>query len=130
MSLEHEVNLQSRRAFLRTAGLSAAAALILGVQGEAQADKPPYGPFRMGVQSYTLRHFGLDEALQKTQDLNLGWWEGWDGHMPVTSDAAKIQEYKDKLKAHNIKMITYGVVGFSGDEADARKKFEIGRAHV
>ena len=128
MAFKHEVNLQSRRAFLRTAGLSAAAALMLGVQGESQADKPPYGPFRMGVQSYTLRHFGLDEALQKTQDLKLGWWEGWDGHMPVTSDATKIQEYKDKLKAHNIKMITYGVVGFSGDEADARKKFDFARA--
>lgn len=115
----------TRRQFLRDAAILAALAASPAAFAKSAS---PYGPFRMGIQSYSLRGFKLDEALEKTQALGLTWWEGWDGHLPMTDDPKILAEYRGKLKAHKIKMATYGVVGFNGNEADARRKFEFGKA--
>ncbi len=64
-------NASTRRHFLRSAGLGAAV-LAVARHGAAQAaapggepaDKPPGKcPFALGLASYTLRKFSLDEAL-------------------------------------------------------------------
>ena len=120
----------SRRELVQTALFGAAAlalapaATLAGRRGAPNA----YKPFKMGIQSYTLRAFKLDEALAKTREVGLNYWEGWDGHLPVTDDPAQIALYRSKLAAHGIKMPTYGVVGFSNNEADARKKFAFAKA--
>ena len=50
-------------------------------------DDNAYGPFKMGIQSYSLRHFKLDEALAMTKDLGLHYWESYPAHIPA--DAAQ-----------------------------------------
>ena len=54
----------TRRDFLRTTAMAGAAAAIGAVAPPVLADDKPYGPFRMGIQSYSLRAFGLDEAAK------------------------------------------------------------------
>jgi len=108
--------------------LGAAGLTLLPAAARAGHAPNPYRPFRMAIQSYTLRNFKLDEALAKTKALGLNFWEGWDGHLPVTDDPGQIAMYKQKLAANGITMPTYGVVGFSTDEADARKKFVFAKA--
>ncbi|HLK58515.1 MAG TPA: sugar phosphate isomerase/epimerase [Chthonomonadaceae bacterium] len=124
-----ETNLKSltRRAFLRNIALGAAGVALLSTDAFAQVDNP-YAPFQMAIQSYTLRGYKLDEALAKTKTLGLKYWEGWDGHLPMTQDPNIIADYKGKLKANGITMLAYGVIPFSNDEADARRKFEFGKA--
>lgn len=118
----------SRRELLRNAALGAAGLTLLPTAARAGRAPNPYKPFRMAIQSYTLRGFKLDEALAKTKALGLTYWEGWDGHLPITDDPAQIALYKQKLAANGITMLTYGVVGFSNNEADARKKFAFAKA--
>ena len=127
MTFETNQKTISRRDLLRNAALGAAGVAMLSIDAFAQ-DKNPYTPFRMGIQSYTLRGYKLDEALAKTKDLGLKYWEAWDGHMPITDDPKVIAEYKAKLQANGITLPAYGVVGFSNNEADARRKFEFGKA--
>jgi sugar phosphate isomerase/epimerase len=134
----------SRRELLRGA-IVAASTLCLPflAQVSALADDPPqktafrpgsirmanlYAPFRMGIQSYSLRHFSMDDMLAKTRELGLTFLEAYPMHFPVTTDTKTLDSYKDKLKASNIQLVAYGVVDFSADEADARKKFEFGKA--
>src|SRR5258706_1004646 len=75
----------SRRGFLKTAAISAAGVALGRVQVFA-ADAKPYGPFKMGVQSYSLRHFDLDGCLERTQKLRLHYIEAFGGHSGLTTD--------------------------------------------
>ena len=134
----------SRRELLRAAVVTASALCLplLGQTGALADDPPqktvfkpgtvrlasPYTPFRMGLQSYSLRHFSTDDMLAKTKELGLIYLEAYPMHFPITADPKTIDSYKDKLKAATIQLVAYGVVDFGGDEADARKKFEFGKA--
>ncbi len=118
----------SRRELLQRAAIGTAGLALLPATAFAGGAPKPYKPFRMAIQSYTLRGYKLDEALEKTRGLGLKFWEGWDGHMPVTDDPKVIASYKEKLAANGIKMPTYGVVSFNNNEADVRKKFEFAKA--
>ncbi len=122
----------TRRELLTRAGAGlAGASLLPGLA--ALADAPPvnpnpYGPFRMGIQSYSLRGSSFDEMLARTQSLGLRWLEAYPGHMPITDDPAAIAAYKAKLRAYNITLAAYGVVNFRNDEADARRTFAFAKA--
>ena len=63
----------NRRQFLGTTAALAGTA-VLGSSVLA-ADKDPYGGFKMGLQSYSLRHFKAPEALKHTQTLGLKRFE-------------------------------------------------------
>jgi inosose dehydratase len=121
----------SRRELLRRWAVSAAGipmfAPLLAHAQQTVLPAKPY-PFKLGLQSYSLRSFALDDALAKTKALGLKWWEGFPGHLPITDDAAKIASYRQSLRTQGIRMISYGVVDFTADEADARRKFQFAKA--
>lgn len=117
----------TRRAFLRQAAFGAASLALLPEHACA-AQKSPYGPFRMGIQSYSLRAFPIAEALAMTQKLGLKYIEIFPNHMPESDDPKVIAGYKELLKAHDIKVVTYGVVSFSNDEKAARREFDFAKA--
>ena len=121
--------LVTRRTFLNSIALGAAGVALLPYETAfAQESEAAYAPFRMGMQSYSLRGYNAEEALAKTQELGLTWWEGFDAHFPITDDPKTLADYKDKLRAHDIRMVTYGVVDFRNNEAEARRKFEFAKA--
>ena len=121
------IRLLTRRDAL-AAALAAAGAMALGRNSWA-ADTPensPYGPFRMGLQSYSLRHFKLDEALAKTKELGLHYWESFPAHIPA--DVSKADEMKKKAEEYGVKVTGFGVVPFGKDLDANRKLFEFGKA--
>lgn len=116
----------NRRTFLKT-GTAGFAALSLA--RVARADDSAYGPFKMGVQSYTLRSFKtLDEVLAKVKDLGLKYVEFYPGHLPITADPKKLAEYHEKLNAAGIKALAYGVHTFGEKPEENRKVFEFAKA--
>lgn len=115
------------------AGLAATGALALGrtrpaAAAPANALAEPYGPFKMGIQSYSLRNFKLDEALAKSKELGLHYWESYNAHIPTTTDAAKIAELKRQAAEAGVQVIGYGVIKFTRDHEANRKIFEFGKA--
>jgi sugar phosphate isomerase/epimerase len=117
----------SRRDLLAS-GLAATAALTLGGR-IAQARIAPagaYGPFKMGLQSYSLRHFKTEEALAKTKELGLHYWESYSAHTPI--DPSKAAESKSLAAAAGVEVIGFGVSGFSKDHEKNRKIFQFGKA--
>lgn len=129
MSERNEFGMLTRRMLLRGWMLGAAAIPLVGPELARAQIVPghPY-PFKLGLQSYSLRNFGLVDALAKTKDLGLTWWEGYPGHLPLTDDSAKISSYRTALNDHGVRMISYGVLDFTNDEADARRKFDFAKA--
>ncbi len=107
-----------------------ATAIPAGVSGAADE----YGPFKMGLQSYSLRgfttdgHADLKKALAGTKELGLHYWEAFPAHVPLTADGAKIQEIKSELEAAGVHLNGWGVTGLGKDEAADRKVFEFARA--
>ena len=111
------------------AGLASFGMLALGRSATARDDAPedsPFGPFRMGLQSYSLRHFKLDEALEKTKELGLHYWEAYPAHIPP--DPKTAEALAKKAKDLGVTVSGFGVVHFGKDMDANRKLFEFGKA--
>ncbi len=113
----------NRRDVLRHGAGAVLAPLLAGAAAAREAS--PYGPFKMGIQSYSLRGYkALDEALAQTQKLGLHYWESWNGHIPPTTSFQEAAALREKLRAAHVRVLAYGVVGFGGDAAANRRHFE------
>lgn len=105
-----------------------AGAIDLGIGRPFRSQIERYAPFRMGIQSYSLRGMNLDQALAATRQLGLEWWEGWEGHIPFAGSPGDRSAFRLKLREAGVKMKTFGVVGFGGDDAANRRIFEFAQA--
>jgi inosose dehydratase len=114
----------SRRDFLQTA---AAGALALGLRPLTVRAADPYGGFKMGLQSYSLRGFKAPEALDHTKMLGLKYWEGFSGHIPQGNVPKHITEQRELLASRGVTMLSYGVVSFDADEGKARAMFDFAK---
>lgn len=123
----HSTQQITRRNFIgRTAAIGAG--VLAGGATGALADTRAqsirnYGGFRMGIQSYSLRAFGVEGALEKIQKLNLHWVEFFRGHYPVTPDKRKIAEMQALLDKHDIGISAHGVQSFGKDAKANRNMF-------
>lgn len=120
------MNSISRRNFLKVTGV-AAATTAMSLPNIAHA-AAPYGNLRMGLQSYSLRHFSFDEAIQKINELGLHHVELYPGHLSHNIDAEALKEAQKKLSDLDIHCDAYGVINFKADEATARKVFDFAKA--
>ena len=118
------------------AGLATLGSLALGrgLRAErATAFDAPYGNFKMGLQSYSLRGLvtngkaDFEKALKAVQDLGLGYIEAYTAHIPMLDDPAKLAEYTNKAKAHGVSVIGYGVLRFTKNTDANRKIFEFAK---
>lgn len=102
-------------------------ALIVAVLCLSTCATDPYKGFRMGVQSYSLRAFTVEEAIADVNELGLHYIEIYPGHFPITSSAEEKAALKKLLDEMDVSFIAYGVCGFDGDEAVARQYFEFAK---
>jgi inosose dehydratase len=124
---------------LMNAGLAAAGILAAGhaartgLARTAAAVEGEFGPFKMGLQSYSLRGLttggraDLKKALSASRELGLHYWEAFPAHVPITKDRARIQAIRDEIEAAGVHVNGYGVVHLGMDEAADRKIFEFAK---
>ena len=125
--------LTNSRHFSRRDLLSGLAATgVLALTGRLATAAPllsradDYAPFKLGLQSYSLRHFKLAEALSKTKQLGLHSWESYSAH--TNPDPAKAAEYKQMAADAGVTIGGFGVSAFSKNHDANRKYFEFGKA--
>lgn len=89
--------------------------------------------WQLGVQTYSFNRFTFFEAIDKAASIGLKYAETYpgqkiatdiDGQMGVDMNAQQIQQVKDKLASANIRLVAFGVVGLSANEAESRRTFE------
>lgn len=117
----------SRRSFLKAA-TAASAAVLTGRSGVAREAADPYGGFRMGLQSYSLREFDLETALGHSRDLGLKYWESFPQHLPLSTLPAQTAKYRQLLSEYGITLNSYGVLSIDADETRTREMFDFARA--
>jgi len=116
----------SRRFFLQSSaaavGLAAMSRMSLG------ADADPYGGFKMGLQSYTLRAYSAEDAMKHTKELGVHYWESFPAHIPLSTLPAQLDASRKLLKDGGVTLVAYGVVPFDGDETKSRSLFDFAKA--
>jgi inosose dehydratase len=117
----------SRRKFLGVAAGTMAAAGTRGFARAAGEASDKYGGFDLGLQSYTLRSFKVDQALEEIKNLGLHAVEFTDAHFTMKSSDADIEAMKSKTQALGIKIMGHGVNPFSKDHAANRRWFEFAK---
>ena len=117
----------SRRRFLSTSAGLAVVAVLPHLRRARGADNHRYGGFLMGIQSYSLRNFGIDDALKHIHDLGLNSVELFNAHFDVNSTDEQISVMKAKTQKLAIQMLGHGVNPFTKDHDANRKWFEFAK---
>lgn len=114
----------SRRRFL---GTTAAGAAATAFAWPRRARAAAATGFVLGIQSYSLRNFPVDEALDDIQELGLHTVEFFQQHLAIESSQEQIDRMKQNLAKRDIKLLAHGVNGFGKDEAANRRIFEFAK---
>lgn len=118
----------SRRDFLKASALAVGGVTLgrLGVAAAAE-ESDPYGGFKVGLQSYSLREFDVKTALAHTKRLGLKYWEAYPRHIPLATLPNHIAAQKALLDEADITLLAYGVLGFDANETKAREAFDFAK---
>ena len=118
----------SRRRFLATSTAMAASAGMAGNYNASAARlHDRFGGWPVGIQSYSLRNFNVDEAIRHMQGLGLHFVEFYSKHVPLDSTKQQLAAQGKQLDRAGIKMSSHGVNRFTDDHEANRKTFEFAK---
>ena len=112
-----------RRSFL-AAGTASGVALTCGRWAAAALASPP----AIGIQTYSLRGYKVDEALRHAKDLGFSHVEVYSGMFPITDDAAAIAAQRKMVADLGLTISAHGINKFTKDAAANRKVFAYAKA--
>jgi sugar phosphate isomerase/epimerase len=119
----------NRRQFFHTglAGSTVFAAATLPNTLLAAVTKAPRDPFdglKLGMASYTMRKFKLEEAIAVLQKAGVKYISLKDVHLPMNSTTEQRQETRRKIEAAGLALISVGVINMKNDEEEIHAAFE------
>ncbi|MFA5240189.1 MAG: sugar phosphate isomerase/epimerase [Phycisphaerae bacterium] len=122
---------QTRRQFLQAAGIAAAslagAGSCLG-QDKLTSKKPTNKKqLKLGMASYTLRKFKLDDVLAMTKRAGLDYLCLKDFHLPLKDSDEQIQQAREKIKEAGLSLYGVGVI-YMNSEAEVNRAFEYAKS--
>jgi inosose dehydratase len=120
----------NRRRFLQTGllgstALAAATALPTAAFGAAtKAERDPFDGLKLGMASYTLRKFTLDQAIAMTKQVGMKYINLKDVHLALKSSPAERQEARKKIEAAGLTLMGGGVIYMKNQAQELRAIFE------
>ena len=122
---------QNRRRFLQVAGIGAAsltgARCCLGQAQSSAVKQAGKQQFQLGLASYTLRKFELNETLAMTNRLELKYICFKDFHLPMDSTPEQIQAVVAKVKEAGLILYGGGVIYMKNKE-QVNRAFDYAKA--
>jgi sugar phosphate isomerase/epimerase len=116
---------RSRREFFTTAA-AAAVWTRLGPLARAEPAAPAAGPapaLKLGVASYSMREFPLDQALEMAQALGVTRMTFKDVHLPRTDPPETTRALRAKIEAAGITIMGGGTITITNDPAGIETNF-------
>ena len=120
----------SRRGLLKmglagSAALAAAAALPAALRAETRpAAGDPFKGLKVGVASYSLRKFNLDQAIAMTKEAGVKYICLKDMHLPLKSTTAERKAARKKIDDAGLILLGCGVVTMANKEDAIKEVFE------
>jgi sugar phosphate isomerase/epimerase len=114
----------SRRGFIGAVagvGLSALAGI------PCRAGESKKSPYSLGIQSYSLRAYPVQDAISHARDIGFEHIEFYPEHLDYKAEPGTIESIKDKVNQSNMKMVGYGVPVFTADHDANRQIFEFAK---
>ena len=117
----------TRRAFL-TSATAALSLPLVGRSAHAARATADRSPLKIGVASYSMRKFTLDQALAMARQLNVRYMTFKDVHIPRTDSPDALRATRAKIEAAGITIMGGGTITMENDPARIRKDFEYAKA--
>lgn len=112
----------TRRNFLKIAGIAVPGMFIpyankaysnpLKTEFDPQTKKP----IKLGIASYTLREFSLDDTIRMTKIVGMKYIAFKDMHLPLDSTEQEIKEVKKKVEDNGLHLYGAGVIYMKSKE--------------
>jgi len=127
---------RTRRRFLQMVGEGAVASLagssiIFGQKAYANkhdnSELIEKKSFELGLASYTLREFNLEDTLTMTKRLGLKYIALKSMHLPLDSSAEQIREVVEKIQQAGLKLYGGSVI-YMNKEAEVHRAFDYAKA--
>src|SRR6266705_1249509 len=119
--------LMQRRHFLQTSFLGSVAIAATGFPkrlAAAEGARDPYHGLKMGMNSYTLHKFTLDQAIAMTKEAGVKYISLKDVHLPLKSTREQRQEARKKVEAAGLVLMGGGVIYMKNNEGEIQNAFE------
>jgi inosose dehydratase len=118
-----------RRRFLQASLLGSAVLAggtmpVLAFGAVTKPERDPFAGLKVGVASYSLRNFTLDQAIAMTRELGVKYITLKDSHLPLKSTPDECREGAKKVKEAGLTLMSCGVVPMKNDETNIRAAFE------
>jgi len=117
----------TRRAFLGTAA-AVVAVPAFGAQAAPHGGKLAGGPgapaLKIGIASYSMRKFTLDQALAMAKTVGVKYMTFKDVHLPRTDPPETIAANRRKIEAAGITIMGGGTITMKNDPEQIKKDFE------
>src|SRR3712207_1501175 len=109
----------TRNDFLKMAGLGLTASLapvsINNIAAQTPV-KPKADRLKLGLASYTLHKFNLDETIKILQRLELKEVSLKDMHLPMTATLDELKAMTDKVRQAGINLYGVGVIYMKSEQ--------------
>ena len=117
----------TRRSILKAAALGAASTAIgpLSPLAAIPADSDAqFHGLRVGICSYSLRSFPLDQTLQDIKRLGVQYLSLKEVHLPLTSTPEQRQQVRAQAQSLGLTILSCGVIYLTNDEQQMRQAFD------
>ena len=113
----------SRRVFIGAVASAAALPAIAGATSPAAVPATAGKTLKLGVASYSMRKFTLDQALDMARALGIQYMTFKDVHIPRTDPPGTTRALRAKIEAAGITIMGGGTITMQNDAAQIRKDF-------
>lgn len=126
-------NKHNRRSFIKIAAIAAAASIPVktgdGLSQASSVTQPQLSEpkFSLGLASYTLRNFKVDQVLTISKKLNLKYLCFKDVHLALNSTPEQISEVVKKVKDAGCELYAGGVI-YMTSENQVNQAFDYAKA--
>jgi sugar phosphate isomerase/epimerase len=114
----------SRRQFFGGLAATAAWPLLSRVADASSAAPGRNAPLKLGLASYSMREFTLDQALDMAKQMGVKYMTFKDVHVPRTDPPEKTRALRAKIEAAGITIMGGGTITIPNDPVQIRKEFE------
>jgi sugar phosphate isomerase/epimerase len=116
----------TRRRFLGATAAAAAWTAVPRVAGAGAVSRaaPKTAPLKLGVASYSMREFPLEQALAMANSLGVTYMTFKDVHVPRTDPPEATRAIRAKIEAAGITIMGGGTITIPNDPVQIKKEFE------